>query len=87
MSCLRHVGKRSKRKVPDECGGVKDSIQQVSTVSQASEAKADSSVRVWSAADFNILNELQKPIVVVSPGGYAVSHRCVDYFTVATVCY
>ncbi len=75
MSCLRHVSKRRKEGFADDLGVAKDSIQQVSSGGLST---TDVSEKVWSLHDLSILHELQKPIAVVSTGGYDTRHRSAD---------
>lgn len=72
MSCLKRVSKRLKGGVAEELGGVQDSVQQVYPARQSI---TDACERVWDLTDFSILDELQRPIVVVLPGMYETSHR------------
>ena len=68
MSCLKRVSKRLKGDaIPDDLAGIHDSV---ACASKFHLAAADASERVWSISDFSIFHELQKPIIVVSPGLY-----------------
>lgn len=73
MSCLKRVSKRLKGDaIPDDLAGIHDSVE---CPSELHLAAADTSERVWSNSDFSIFHELQKPIIVVSPGLYQNYHR------------
>ena len=73
MSCLMRKIKRLKgATIPDGSAGVHDSVEYASEVGLAA---ADTSERVWNVSDFSIFNELQKPVVVVSPGLYQSQPR------------
>lgn len=72
MSFLKRVSKRPKGDATsDDVAGIHDSLHQPSDVQVAA---ADTSERVWSIHDFSIFHEIQKPIVVVSPGLYQTHH-------------
>lgn len=72
MSCLLRVSKRLKNDTaPNDLAGVQDSVEYVSGAGLA----ADTSEAEWKVSDFGVFNELQKPIVVVSPGLYQKPSR------------
>lgn len=56
---------------PDDLAGVHDSVECVSGVGLV----ADAPQREWKLSDFSVFNEVQKPIVVVSPGLYQKPSR------------
>ena len=73
MSCLMRMSKRLKGDAtPDDLAGIDASVESASEVGLAA---ADTSERVWSVSDFSIFHELQKPIVIVSPGLYQSQPR------------
>lgn len=66
MSFLKRVSKRLKEEaISDDWTGIHDSVDYSC---EEHLAAADTSQRVWSISDFSVFHELEKPIVVVSPG-------------------
>lgn len=75
MSCLLRVSKRLKDdRTPDDLAGVQDSVEHEC----GDGLTADASEKAWNISYFSIFNELQKPILVVSPGLYEMPSRCRD---------
>lgn len=73
MSFLMRVSKRLKGDaISDDLTGTHDSVDYPSDDHLAA---ADTSERVWNISDFSVFHELQKPMVVVSPGLYQKHDR------------
>lgn len=73
MSFLKRVSKRLKEEaISDDLTGIQDSV---GYPSEEHLTAADTSERVWSISDFSVFHEVEKPIVVVSPGLYKKRDR------------
>lgn len=68
MWFLKRVSKRLKGdSISDDLAGIHQVLDHSSDVHLVA---ADTSEKIWSISDFSVFHELQKPIVVVSPGLY-----------------
>lgn len=66
MSFLKRVSKRLQGDAfPNDLARTQDSVE---SSSDGYCAAAESSEKIWSISDFSVFHEVQKPIVVLSPG-------------------
>ena len=72
MSCFKRQKTVS---VAQGSVGVNKGVQQTVPVATSPPASCE---KVWSLSEFSVLHELQKPIVIVSPGVYKTTKRRVD---------